>query len=105
MRQYDKCEKYCKEVIDKLVAAQQEVQMASTNGGDPLDNIDTTKLHTNKSIKFVDDDYEQESGDPVHSLLEYRSKVHFSLAYLLKKYFKRHDEAREQYEKSIETGL
>jgi len=44
-----------------------------------------------------------ESDENMHTLLEYRSKVHFSLAYLLKKYFKRHDEARQQYEESIKT--
>ncbi len=42
--------------------------------------------------------------EDLHTLLEYRSKVHLSLAYLLKKYFKRYDEAREQYQGSIKTG-
>ena len=91
MRQYAKCEKYCKEVIEKLMSSEQEYKSSY------------------KSIQFVDADYGQEavngSNDAAHSLLEYRSKVHFSLAYLLKKYFKRHDEAREQYEHSIATGL
>ena len=60
MRQYDNCEKYCNEVITKLLKAPDDTQ-------------------------------------------KYRSKVHFSLGYLLKKYMKRYDEARDEYFKSIQT--
>jgi len=57
MRQYEKCAKYCQEVIEKL-SSSEELQKS-------------------------------------------KSKVHFSLAYLLKKYIKKYDEAKEEYLKSI----
>eukprot|EP00485_Elphidium_margaritaceum_P005254 CAMPEP_0202700084 /NCGR_PEP_ID=MMETSP1385-20130828/13298_1 /ASSEMBLY_ACC=CAM_ASM_000861 /TAXON_ID=933848 /ORGANISM="Elphidium margaritaceum" /LENGTH=485 /DNA_ID=CAMNT_0049357193 /DNA_START=21 /DNA_END=1478 /DNA_ORIENTATION=- len=85
MRQFNKCEKYCREVIEKLLVAEtQRTQQTQS-----------TLSARATAYQFPDDD--------VHTLLEYRSKVHFSLAYLLKKYFKRFDEARNQYEESIKT--
>ena len=112
MRQYDKCEKYCREVIEKLLIAQDQQQLMNAFGGVLNNNNKSSKKKPiKKSEKKQENQMNKassassdESDEEMHTLLEYRSKVHFSLAYLLKKYFKRHDEARQQYEESIKTG-
>jgi len=110
MRQYEKCEKYCREVIDKLMSSQQELQIlhdghdSHSKCSQPDQSQTVPAVEARTSTQFVDAEYAEEVGcTPVLSMLEYRSKVHFCLAYLLKKYFKRHDQAREQYEQSIQT--
>ena len=119
MRQYDNCEKYCREVIDKLLAAEDQQQLVSSFCGSKSGRPNSARSHkshkpppikSKKSSPYVPSKVSSASTDDpevdeeLHTLLEYRSKVHFSLGYLLKKYFKRYDEARKQYEESIKTG-
>eukprot|EP00484_Ammonia_sp_Unknown_P007861 CAMPEP_0197079328 /NCGR_PEP_ID=MMETSP1384-20130603/213571_1 /TAXON_ID=29189 /ORGANISM="Ammonia sp." /LENGTH=568 /DNA_ID=CAMNT_0042518205 /DNA_START=31 /DNA_END=1737 /DNA_ORIENTATION=+ len=99
LRQYEKCEKYCREVIEKLLAAEQQHQLLNTFGGILNHKKKPSKGKSPSPPPPAADDQDEE----MYTLLEYRSKVHFSLAYLLKKYFKRYAEAREQYEESIKT--
>eukprot|EP01084_Bolivina_argentea_P166862 289669_1 len=102
MRQYQNCEKYCREVIEKLLVAEDRQQLRFGFGG-YIKHTKSAPLGNKQSAPSTGHKDNDDADDELHSLLEYRSKVHFSLAYLLKKYFKRYDEAKEQYEESIKT--
>eukprot|EP01083_Nonionella_stella_P213521 770073_1 len=43
MRQYDNCEKYCREVIDKLLAAEDQQQLVNAFGNFTANNLNKTK--------------------------------------------------------------
>ncbi len=86
MRHYRDCERYCQTNLQKLYKAEQIAERA---------------LKRSQRKGGPQPPFSKEDTKEGYNYREYRSKVHFSFAYLLKKYLKKHDEARRQYKLAI----